>query len=189
MQVSGSKQRAVRIANELLKRSPVFVDTETTGVRSTDVVIEIAVLDGDGNRLLDTLVKSEKPIPSGATAIHGISDISLIGAPSWREVWHNLEKVLNGMTVGFYNASFDLRLIRQTCGLNGIRWEQPFLGFFCVMELFAEYYGDWDSGKNAYNWKSLDFAGKFFKLPEPNAHRAREDALLTKLVFEAMTKG
>jgi DNA polymerase-3 subunit epsilon len=183
------QNRVLRIAKELLAQSPVYIDTETTGFSNTDVVIEIAVLDSDGAILLDTLVRSKKSVPSGASAVHGITDITLMGAPSWGEVWPQLQGVLKSRLVGFYNAAFDLRLIRQTCGLHGIKWEEPYEDYFCIMEMFAQYYGEWNPRKNSYRWKSLDFAGKYFKLPEPNSHRAKEDTLLAKLVFEAMTKG
>jgi DNA polymerase III epsilon subunit-like protein len=183
------KSSVVRIANNLLSLSPVYIDTETTGFNNNDLVIEIAVMDNDGAVLLDTLVKSPKPIPAGASAVHGLNDIHLIGAPTWQEVWPQIIEVLKGRVVGIYNAAFDLRLIRQTCGLHGIRWEQPYQEKFCIMELFASYYGEWNPRKNSYKWKSLDFAGKYFKLPEPNSHRAKEDAYLSKLVLEAIANG
>jgi DNA polymerase-3 subunit epsilon len=183
------RNKVVRIAKELMDLSPVFVDTETTGFSNTDMVIEIAVLDTDGSVLLDTLVKSPEPVPASASAVHGITDITLLGALHWTEVWPQVKGVLEGRLAGFYNAAFDLRLLRQTCGLNGIKWVEPYEDYFCVMELFAQYYGEWNTGKNSYRWKSLDFAGKYFKLPEPNAHRAKEDTLLAKLVFEAITNG
>jgi DNA polymerase III epsilon subunit-like protein len=183
------RDKVVRIAKELLTLSPVYVDTETTGFSNSDVVIEITVLDTDGTVLLDTLVKSARPVPPSASAVHGITDITLLGAPGWKEVWPQVESVLEGRLVGFYNAAFDLRLLRQTCGLNGIRWVEPYDDYFCIMEQFAQYYGEWNPRKNSYRWKSLEFAGKYFKLPEPNAHRAKEDTYLAKLVFEAMTNG
>lgn len=183
------KQSVMRIARNLHSLEPVYIDTETTGFGPTDVVIEIAVLDTDGEVLLDTLVKSGKPIPAGASAVHGINDIHLIGAPAWNEIWPQLEKVLAGRVVAFYNADFDLRMMRQTCGLNALKWVEPYQEQFCIMELFASYYGEWNPRRSSYKWKSLDFAGKYFKLPEPNAHRAKEDANLTRIVFEALAKG
>jgi DNA polymerase-3 subunit epsilon len=180
------KQMAVRIATDILSKHPVYLDTETTGVSPMDVVIEVAVLDSDGSVLLDTLVKSPKPIPPDATKVHGINDIHLISAPEWSTVWPRLVEALRGKALAVYNAEFDLRLLRQTCGLNGIRWEQAYAEQFCIMNLFAQYYGDWNPARRSYSWKSLDFAGKHFNLPEPNSHRARQDTLLSKLVLEAI---
>ena len=175
------KQSIVRIAKNLLSLDPLYIDTETTGFSGTDVVIEISVLDTNGDVLLDTLVKSPKPIPPGATAVHGINDIHLIGAPGWKEVWPILQEKLSGRVVGFFNADFDLRLIRQTCGLHGIRWEQPYQEKFCIMELFASYYGEWNPRKNSYKWKSLDFAGKYFQLPEPKLAPRKGGCLFNKI--------
>jgi DNA polymerase III epsilon subunit-like protein len=94
--------------------------------------------------------------------------------------------MLKGRVLGIFNADFDLRLMRQTCGLHGIRWEQPFQRSFCIMELFSQYYGEWNPARSSYKWKSLDFAGRYFKLPETNSHRAKQDTLLSKLVLEAI---
>jgi DNA polymerase-3 subunit epsilon len=176
----------MRIAIEMLGKHPVYLDTETTGVSPMDIVIEVAVLDSDGSVLLESLVKSPKPIPPDATRVHGINDIHLISAPEWTTVWPQLMEVLNGRVLAIYNAEFDIRMLRQTCGLNGVRWEPPYAQQFCIMKLFAQYYGDWNASRRSYSWKSLDFAGKHFNLPEPNSHRARQDTLLSKLVLEAI---
>ncbi|MFC1936685.1 exonuclease domain-containing protein [Chloroflexota bacterium] len=177
------RQQAAQIAQEMLQRQPIFLDTETTGFENNDEVIEVAVIDHDGQVLLDTLVKPRKSIPSGATAVHGITDANVAFSPPWGEVWPQLVEVLEGRVLGIYNAKFDLRLLRQTCGLNGIAWEPPFADQFCVMELFAQFYGEWNPRHRNYRWKSLEFAGKHLGLPEPNAHRAKADTILARLVL------
>ena len=183
------RQQAMRIASKMLDLNPIYIDTETTGFDPVDVVIEVAVLDTDGSVIYQSLVKPNRPIPVQASAVHGITEITVIQAPSWNEVWPEVVKSVHGRIAAFYNAEFDLRMLRQSCGLNGIPWESPFVDDFCVMELFARYYGDWDPRRNQFRWKSLSAAGKFFHLPEPNTHRAQDDALLTKRVLEKMAEG
>ena len=183
------QQQVMRIASEILAMEPVYVDTETTGIDSTDVIVEIAILDSQGGSLYESLVKPKRSIPAKAAAVHGITDAQVVWSPSWEEVWSQVVDVVSGKVAGFYNAEFDLRMIRQSCGLNGIPWVYPFEDDFCVMELFAQYFGDWDNRYGKYRWKNLAFAGKYFNLPEPNAHSAKEDALLTKLVLEKMAAG
>ena len=56
------------------------------------------------------------------------------------------------------------------------------------MELFAQYYGEWNARYGKYRWKNLTFAGQYFKIPEQNTHRAKDDAILTKLVLEKMAQ-
>lgn len=183
------KQQAVRIAKAMLALEPVYIDTETTGFESFDTLVEIAVLDSDGTVLYESLVKPQKPIPAAATKVHGITDAKVAFSPGWKAVWPEVVPVLKGRVAGFFNAEFDLRMIKQSCGLNGIAWEDPLEDDFCVMELFARYYGEWDRRWNKYRWKNLAFAGKYFDLPEPNSHRAADDALLTRLVLERMAEG
>jgi DNA polymerase-3 subunit epsilon len=183
------RQQAMRIANNMLDLNPIYIDTETTGFETRDVVVEIAVLDTDGSVLYESLVKPNKPIPPQVSAVHGITDVTVALSPIWTQIWSEVVKLVAGRVAGFYNAEFDLRMMRQSCGLNGIPWEDPFEDDFCVMELFARFYGDWDPRRNKFRWQNLASAGRYFHLPEPNSHRAKDDALLTKLVLEKMAEG
>lgn len=93
----------------------VAIDVETTGVDpSTDRVIEIAFVTHDG-REWSTLVAPGVPIPSGATAVHGIDDAAVAGAPSFAEAWARAVE-LGLVEPGFqallaYNAPFDQSMI------------------------------------------------------------------------------
>lgn len=61
-----------------------IIDTETTGVESTDQVVEIASVDWteDGlGRPLQTLVRPTVSIPATASAIHHIRDRDVVDAP------------------------------------------------------------------------------------------------------------
>ena len=183
------RSQAVSMAKTYLQQKPVYIDTETTGVKEFDVIVEVAVVDWDGSTLYESLVKPNKPIPPDATRVHGITDAKVAFSPLWAQVWSELTEVLAGRVIGFYNAAFDLKMMRQSCGLNGIRWDPQYSGTFCVMELFAQYYGEWNAQYGKYRWKNLTFAGQYFKIPEQNTHRAKDDALLTKLVLEKMAQG
>ena len=183
------REQAIRIARSMLEMEPIFIDTETTGFESVDTLVEIAILDTDGTLLYQSLVNPNKSIPPGASRVHGITDATVAFSPSWKQVWPEVEPVLKERVAGFYNAEFDLRLIQQSCGLIGIPWEYPLADDFCVMELFARYYGTPGRMPGQFRWQKLAFAGRHFNIPEPNAHRAQDDALLTKLVLEKMAEG
>lgn len=182
------RQIAIRNARELLQRQPVFLDTETTGTEPMDEIVEIAILDTDGQVLFESLVKPNRPVSPGAARVHGITEVNLYNAPKWETVWPQAQEVLRDRWLAVYNAAFDLRLMRQTCGLHGIPWELPTAGQMCIMELFAQYYGERNPRYGSYRWKSLDFAGRYFKLPEPNSHRAADDTLLSMLVLKKMAE-
>jgi DNA polymerase-3 subunit epsilon len=183
------REQAIRIAKSMLELSPIYIDTETTGFESFDTLVEIAILDSDGSLLYESLVKPNKSIPVGATRVHGITDAMVAWSPSWKQIWPEVAAVLEDRVAGFYNAEFDLRMIQQSCGLSGIPWEYPLADDFCVMELFARYYGAPGRMPGQFKWQKLAFAGSFFNIPEQNSHRAKDDALLTKLVLEKMAGG
>jgi DNA polymerase-3 subunit epsilon len=181
--------QAINAARELLERQPVYLDTETTGTESLDEVIEVAMLDTDGQVLYESLVKPQRPISKDAARVHGITEALVYSAPPWEAVWPQVKQALNGRWLAVYNIEFDLRMMRQSCGLHGIPWEAPMAGHACIMELFAQYFGEVNRRYGGYKWKSLDFAGRHFQIPQPNSHRARDDSLLSKLVLEKIAEG
>src|SRR4030067_3612591 len=102
-------QATIDRAREIWEMKPVFLDTETTGLREKSEIIEICVLDSDGSILIDTLVHPRNSIPLDAIHLHGITKEMVQYAQSWLHVWPKVESVLNGRNVGIYNTEFDLR--------------------------------------------------------------------------------
>ncbi|CAH0535465.1 hypothetical protein VST7929_03039 [Vibrio stylophorae] len=64
----------------------IYLDTETTGLDDNAEIIEISIISESGHVLLDTLVKPSQTVSAEATAIHGITDADLVGAPTWPEI-------------------------------------------------------------------------------------------------------
>ena len=109
-----SRSEAIKIAQEKLANKPLFLDTETTGLDNFSEIVEICIVEHDGEILYETLVKPTRQIPFDAVRIHGISDPMVQNAPYWIQVWKDVKPILNGRHVGIYNADFDLRMIRQS---------------------------------------------------------------------------
>lgn len=108
-----------------LERGILILDTETTGLGEDAEIVEIAIIDGFGDVLLDTLVKPRGKIPAEVSQIHGITDEVVADAPDWSEVSHKLLIALNGAgrfssDLVIWNAPFDLRMIQQTDRLYGL---------------------------------------------------------------------
>ena len=181
-----NKAEVSKEAKVYLALNPLFLDTETTGFDQNDEVLDIAIIDHEGTVHLDSLVKPTKDIPLEASAIHGIYDQDVSDAPSWAEIWPDIANILNGQVLGLYNADFDLRLIEQSCRLNGMGWTSPYEQTFDVMTMFARFYGDWNESHRSYTWKKLEVAGRYLGIDLPNSHRALADALLTREVLKAM---
>ncbi len=171
-----SRIDAVQRARKYFAARPVFLDTETTGLNSIDEIVEICIVDHDGCPLVNTLVQPSRPIPFDVIHIHGITNAMVKEAPTWPEVWDVVNTILQGRFVGIYNAEFDLRMMAQSHRRHNMGWEYPNLQAFCIMKLYADFYG---KGR----WQSLDAAGRQCHIRLPNAHRALADALLARAVL------
>ncbi len=181
--------QAIRHAQEIIAEGPVYLDTETTGMGKHDTVIEIAVLDDDGSTLVDTLVQPRGPIPEESIRIHGITDNAVNDAPTWPDVWEDIERSLRGRTVAIYNVEFDLRMMKQTHTQHWMKWElPPGTKLVDVMELYSQYHGQWDPIRKGFRYLSLAQAGKQSGIPLPNTHRAKDDCLLTRALLHYLAE-
>lgn len=117
----------------------VLLDTETTGLGYKDQVIELGILDMQGNVLLNTLAKPTCRISPEAQAVHHITDAMLASAPGWPEVWAQAEPLLKGKKILAYNAPFDVRMLKQTCIAHGLK--PPFIRSLCLMEAVTAWLG------------------------------------------------
>ena len=179
------RAQAVQFAKEYLSHQPVYLDTETTGLDSTAEIIEITVVDHNGDTLLDSLVKPLRPIPADATKIHHITNEMVQNAPTWPVLWPTLRSVLIGKWLGIYNAEFDMRMLQQTHHLYQLPWKDNFQNF-CIMKLFAQFIGQWDPRRRGYKYFRLEQAGATCKINIPNSHRAVDDTRLARAVHLCM---
>lgn len=183
---SAARREAIREAQALLRTRPLYLDTETTGTGPNAEVIEIGILDDDERELFSSLVRPRGAIDPAAARVHGITPEMLANAPSWADIWPAAQAVLEGQRVGVYNAEFDLRLMKQTHIRAWLRWTLPETNFFCLMKLYARFYGDWDPRRGSYRWQSLEMAGRQCHISLPNAHRAVDDCRLTRALLHHM---
>ena len=185
--MNSPRTEAIRMAQTKLALKPVYLDTETTGTGPTDEVIEIGIVDADGTPLFESLVKPVGKVATNARRVHGIRDEMLASAPRWMILWPKVEAILAGRTVGIYNADFDVRMFQQTHAHYKMRWMIPQgTSFFCVMKLYAQFYGERNPRTGGYRWQSLENAGRQCRLSQPNAHRSIADSLLTRALLEYM---
>jgi DNA polymerase-3 subunit epsilon len=175
--------KVVERAKQILAYDPVFIDTETTGFSGSDVVIEIGIVDLHGKTLFQSLFKPGIPIPPDSIAIHHITEEMVADAPTWKDSWPAMEAVLKGRLVGMYNADFDLRMMKQTQERYWLDWPLNDKHFFCVMKLYAAFYGELSTRSRGYRMHKLEAAGAAAGIDLPNSHRAADDALLTAELF------
>ena len=181
------RQRAIETAKSLVKMRPVYLDTETTGLGKTDEIIEISIIDDDGSTLIETLIKPSQSIPSGSTAIHGITNEDVKSARAWPIVWPEIRSTLFGRAIIIYNAEFDVRMLQQSHQRYRLPWKEQ-LNTFDLLKIYAEFRGEWDANRKSYRYQSLDAAGKQCGIALPNAHRATADTLLTRALLHHLAE-
>lgn len=178
--------KVIQRAKAVLELSPIYLDTETTGTGQTDRIIQIGIVNNLGDTLFESLVNPNMPIPSESSAVNGITDDMVKDAPTWTRIWPEVEAILKGRVIGIYNADFDLRLLRQTNKAYGLPMTIETNQAFCVMKLFAAFYGEWNARNNGFKSHKLEFAGRFLNIPLPNSHQAVDDARLTAALTQAI---
>lgn len=122
----------------LSDQTAVILDTETTSFQGE--IIELAIIDLEGNVLFHSCFKPVSEIDEGATAVHGLTAEKLQNCPSWGEKWEEIRKYLITRKVLIYNAKFDLDRLRYTTLLHGT--DLPILvETDCIMEQYKLFTG------------------------------------------------
>ncbi len=102
----------------LFKTSKIaVVDTETTGLFSSDRIVEFAcvtIVDGDIVEEYETLLQPNRD--PGPVHIHGITPSMLEAAPEFESVAGDIAARLDGALIVAHNIHFDLRMLRQEIG-------------------------------------------------------------------------
>lgn len=153
--IAAAIQEAQRICGN--QDNYVVLDTEMTELGCHDQVIEIAIVDLTGKILIDSLVKPLEPfeITQEALAIHKIAPSMLKSAPTLSELRSQIEVVIEGKTVLAYNADLDIGMIRQSLKLEYSEKVFERTSWLCLMELYAEFCGEWSNYHKSYRWQPL----------------------------------
>ena len=176
------RRAAIAWAQIELNKKPIYLDTETTGLKENDRIVEICLLEHDGAIVFESLVNPTVKVPPDATRVHHITDTMVSTAPAWPEIWPQVEAILTTRRIAIYNAAYDLRLMQQSHRVHGLSWSAS-ISHFCIMKLYAQFRGDWNSRAGDYRWYSLDDARWQCGLDLLNAHRAYADTLLARAVL------
>ena len=92
----------------------IILDTETTGLRRTDEVIELGIISSDGEVLYEGLFNPNFDIDSKIMKITGIRNGDLCDAPYFEDEWDEIKNIISGKTIIGYNVLFDIRMLQQT---------------------------------------------------------------------------
>ena len=146
----------------------VYLDTETTGLHESDEIVELTIIDDNGEPLINTLVKPRYHTswPS-AERVHGISPIDVRHAPTQKQISGKIRDVVRDTRVVIYNAPYDSQYLPELEEAIEIR---------CAMREFA----DWNKSK----WINLTNATKIVGYEWEGAHRALADTKALRAVWK-----
>jgi DNA polymerase III subunit epsilon len=163
----------------------LFLDTETTGFGPDARVVELGLIDQDGKVLIDTLINPGIKMPAEAQSIHGISDADLVDAPTFDQVWHDLQSFIDEADeLIIYNKDYDIRLIKQS---SPYEIELSSINVRCLMLEYAEFY-DEKKENGEYKWQKLVNAAaqQNIDISDLTAHRAVSDCEITRRLDAAI---
>ena len=164
-------------AHHLVQRDDWLVmDVETTGLGTQAEIVEVALVGGGGQTLLDVMVRPRMAPDSGASRVHGLSADMLCRASPFKEVYGSLADLLTGRAVIAYNAAFDRHTLNNTCRIS----EVPPIS--CTWECAMARYEQWRGFR-----ASLDTACEVESIvAEARRHRALPDAQLVWRLIRRM---
>ncbi len=117
-------------AAPLIAIDAVAIDTETTGLDPRRAaIIEIAARRLHGaepaSEIFETLVATDVAVPAAATAIHGLTNEDLTGAPDFIRAWERLHAVAGDRVWIGYAIGFDIAALKRHCEERGLAWTAP----------------------------------------------------------------
>ncbi len=110
-----------------LVRPLTLFDVETTGTLRTDRIVQIAVTVHYPDKdpvAWSTLVNPGMPIPAESSAVHGITDEMVLGAPFFSQLAPRLAATaMTGCDFAGQRVTYDLRTFRAECKRVGVVWD------------------------------------------------------------------
>ncbi len=162
----------------------VVIDTETTGLTSSDEICEIAAVRFERGQIVaeySTLVKPTCPIHPATTKIHGITERMVANSPCIEEAAAGIWKVARDAIPCAFNAPFDRRFLHakvQGDDCPAFDPLHPWLDVYVVVS--SPNVDKWEKGPGRLK---LGACCTRHGVDHQSAHRARGDAVATGQLF------
>ena len=164
-----------------MARRALYYDTETTGLKpDTDRIIEIAIYDATNNTSMCTFVNPGMPISSESTKITGITDKMVKDAPNFKEVAEEMIEFCSGevVLIAHNNDNFDKHFL--TAEFARAEVQLPKYPYIDTLKWARKFRPDLPK-------YSLQYLREVYGVEANNAHRALDDVMVMKQIFEQMT--
>ena len=164
------------------ERRYAFVDLETSGVSpSDDRITEIGIVLVDGDALVEewsSLVDPGVPIPPEITALTGITNEMVRGAPRFAALLPEVARRLEGRVFVAHNARFDYGFLKAEFRRLGGRFSADVL---CTVRLSRRLFPQYGSHR-------LDALIDRHRLPAADRHRALGDARAIRAFLQVLPR-
>ena len=167
----------------------LILDTETTRLTDKSRIVEVAIIDKQGEVLLNTLVNPGRtPIQAAAAKIHGITRDDVRDKPTFTELWPQLSAILDAHDLVLaYNADFDFRLMQQSLEDEDAVRSLNRVPKGCVMETYTNWWRLQGPQNKSTGYRSLSDAAKECRVrSQADTHRAVEDCEVARQVLVHM---
>ncbi len=160
-------------AAKFLADGLVVIDLETSAEPEDPNawIIEIGLVDNQGQALLDTKVRPGVEVTPAVERITGLEESDLKSAPDFRQVYRRLKEQVRGKPLGAYGSEKDREALRRALE----RFHLPPLEvgeWVDIAEMYMRYRGE-------ESFFSLEEACHHEGIPVNGAHHALNDARMT----------
>jgi|SRR5579883_1620263 len=147
----------------------ILLDTETTSLDGE--VIDLAILDAEGNTIFDSLIRPVGRIEESAGRVHHITQEMVKDAPTFAQAWPEISLYFAdpAQHIITYNAMFDHVMIVNSMVLHHLNHGELKGEWNCLMDRYMRHIG-------RLRWQRLDDALRQQGLEVHNTHRALADA-------------
>lgn len=166
----------------------VVIDVETTGLEDTDEMLQISIIDTEGNTLFNSYIRPifHESWPQ-AEEINQINIQTVKDAPEIQDVAGQLAAILKDIkNIIGYNVAFDVDMLKRF----GIPVNDE-AEITDVMKLFAPIYGEWSDKYGCFKWQKLTTCAAYFGFDWKNikAHDSLADCLATLYCYKKLEGG
>lgn len=161
----------------------LILDTETTGNSHLDEIVEIGVIDMEGNVVYESYFLPEKRFSAFASQVNHLTKevLKRKGALLFKDEWPKIVNLLKGHVLLGHNLSYDKRMIVDTCKRYGLDYTE-------AESLFSGYYDSRNLAKKwmiAPNYKLNDLS-TMLGITWEETHDATDDCKMTLQFLNAL---
>lgn len=170
----------------------VSIDTETTGLRRSERIIEISALKIMPGFVLaerfSTLINPGRMIPEEVSNINGITNDMVADAPSFGEIAFSLQSFISGCTVIGHNLAFDLEFLH--CSGLILSEKAKYIDTLDIAKKTLKSSSNVSRSDDYFSYDvsdyKLDTLCYYYGIYRPEKHRAEADALATAALLEKL---